>query len=125
MAMTKKERAQFDSAIKAARIAGALRWTSPVAPDVPTPTQFSTLSKGWLFGTYSQRVERACSSMTGHSFGNDDKTTTQGSKFLYSTELLALKAMRHEMESDFARKLAAVDERIQRLTDSANGDSNG
>ena len=90
----------------------ALRWTDPVAPDVPPPSSSQDLSKGFLPNSYSMRVEPACSSAVSHAFGRDDSTTSQGSRHLFSTRLLALRAMRHDVEKEAAAKLAAIDERI-------------
>lgn len=112
MAMTKKERAQHDAAIKAARVAGALRWTSEVKPDIDIPTTVAHLARGWLFNTHNARVAPACSSTVHHSFGRNDRTETQGPRCLYSTKVLALQAMRHELEREFAQRLAYVDEQI-------------
>lgn len=110
--MTKKERQAFEAALRAARVAGALRWTSPVAPDIPPP-QHGNLTKGWLFNEHSSRVSRACSSAVHHNPWTDTETNTQGARALYSTELLALKAMRHAKEKRFAEELADLDERIE------------
>lgn len=46
MAMTKKEKAAYDAAIKTAETAAALRWTEPVEPDVPVPKGLESTRKG-------------------------------------------------------------------------------
>ena len=89
----------------------ALRWTARVAPDV-APPESGGLSKGFLPNAYSVRVEPACSSSVSHAFGRDDRTTSQGARWLFSTKVLALKAMRHEVEMEAAKKLHAIDELI-------------
>jgi len=115
--MNKKEQAAFDAAVKEARLFRALNWTSPISPDVPIPSGSGTIVNGWLYHVYDNgRVEKACTSSVHHSFGNWDRTTTQNPRSLYSTELLAYKAMRHEMERAFAEKLAAVDAKIAALS---------
>lgn len=72
------------------------------------------VSMGWDFNSYqSPRVEKACSSSIGHDFGNWKGTTTQQPRALFSTKLLALRAMRHEIEMEACRKLRAVDKMIE------------
>lgn len=115
MAMTKKERAEFDAAIERARLLGALRWTSKIAPDIPVPQDGET--SGWRHNAYSIRVERAWSEPTAHGTGpqrdrSGRSVASQCGIPLYSTKLLALKAMRHEMEMEYARKLALADRMI-------------
>lgn len=109
MSMTKKEKTAHDAALAEARLLGALRWTSEVRPDVPIPIG-AGLSTGWL--PFHSRVEIACSSSVHHATGRTDKTTSQNPRNLYSTKLLALRALRHEMELRFAQELANVDKQI-------------
>lgn len=117
MAMTKKERKEFDDAIEHARRLGALRWTSPVARDVPQPSTFE-YSSGYDYNAYSLRTNKAWSSSVSHGDGDAPKpgegyrSASQGARRLYSSELLALKAMRCEIETEGAIKLAAVDAMI-------------
>lgn len=110
MAMNKKEQAEFDAAKKAVIVARALNWTQPVAPDVPPPPTSSTLTTGYLFGSYG--VELSCSSSINHARGKTDRTNSQGPRRLYSTKLLALRALRHEVEKECAEKLAKIDMQI-------------
>lgn len=112
MAMNKKEQKELEDA----KIAAALRWTAPVAPDVNPPSPMhpgERLSKGFLFNAHSREVRPSCSSSISHSYGRDDKTTSQGARALYSTRLLALKALRHECEKQFAEILRIIDKRIE------------
>lgn len=111
MAMNKKEQAEFAALKEEVCIARALRFTDPVSPDV-APPKFGRLSTGFLFAG-TRGVEVACSSSTGHAYGRDDKTTTQNPRWLYSTKLLALRAMRHEREIICARELARIDKEIE------------
>lgn len=113
MSMTKKERAAFDAAIHKANLLCALRWTEPVQPDVPIPGFDDGMSKGFLFNTPSRRVVPAYSTRSYHSFGRNDRTDTQNPCALYSTRLLALKAMRHEAENKFAAELLSIDKMIE------------
>jgi hypothetical protein len=116
MAMSKKERAEFDALLDELRLVAALRWTEPVAPDVPTP-KGNELSRGYLpIGVMSDsaRVTEACSSSVNHGLDHQ-KTSTQQPRALYSTRLLALKALRHQIEIDCAQRLARVDRQIEAL----------
>jgi hypothetical protein len=95
-----------------------VRFTEAVEPDVPIPGSYDDLAKGFLFsehigGWSGPRVEPACSSSIYHSFGNDDRTTTQGARRLYSTRLLALRGLRHEVEKKCAAILADIDKQIE------------
>jgi hypothetical protein len=119
MAMTKKERAEFDAAIKALRIKSALRWTDEVAPDLPPPKAFGEKhSQGWIANAYDGSVKEAWSDSGCHGYGikPDDakyRSASQGPRSLHSTKILALKAGRSEMEKQFARKLADIDAKIE------------
>lgn len=116
MAMTKKEREEMERLRRELIEATAFRFTEAVAPDVDVPAfnDFISNIKGFLFNDYwqSPRVEKACSSRVSHAFGRDDQTTTQGPRRLYSSRLLALKALRHCLEKQAAKKLAEIDAMI-------------
>lgn len=124
MAMTKKERAEFDAALKEARILGALRWTGEVLPDVAPPSngsKFGTLSKGFAFAGWDHvRIEPAYSSSISHNIGRDDGTSMQQPRWLYSTRLLALQAARNSLERRFAESLAVIDAAIADEKSKAN-----
>ena len=109
MSMTKKETAEVESLRRELSIVAALRWTEQVLPDIPVPVR-NRLTKGWLAGY--DRVDIACSSCVFHAYGRNDKTTTQQPVALFSTKLLALKALRYEMERRFAEQLANIDRQI-------------
>jgi hypothetical protein len=111
--MTKKEQAEMDELRNQLAKAKAFRFTEQANEDVMPPSGFEKLSTGWLFNAHSKRVDVACSSSTGHAWGQNDRTTTQQPRRLYSTKLLALKALRYELEQKFAAELAEVDKRIQ------------
>ena len=110
--MTKKEQAALEQALTHS----ALRATSPQEPDVPIPSSFSVLSKGWLpiaGSTDGAQVEPACSSSINHANGRTDKTTTQGPRRLYSTRLIALRQLRYEAEQAAAYRLRRIDRMIE------------
>ena len=111
--MTKKEKAAMD----ALRQLAALRWTAPVAPDVQPPATFGGASTGYFFNAYSAEVSPGWSSSIYHGHGaapaKAGLTGSQGARALYSTRLLALRAMRHAIELECARKLASVDLAIE------------
>jgi len=114
MAMTKREMAAMEELELKLAMAKAMRMTSAVQPDVAPPSESFQLTTGWLFNSPSRRVEVACSSVMSHAFGRNDKTSSQNPKWLYSTEKLALMAMRYEMELEFAKALMIVDKKIER-----------
>jgi hypothetical protein len=111
MAMTKKERAEVEELRQRLATVAALRWTEPVGTDVPVPAWNGELSKGFL--PCGDRVEVACSSSTYHAIGRTDKTNSHRAVALYSTRLLALKALRHNLELEFALRLARIDAQIE------------
>ena len=113
--MTKKEQLEMDSLREQLRIAKALRFTEEVKPDLPKPEydRGPQFNKGYLFNAYGEgRVAPACSSIVGHNFGSQDKTSSRDGVALYSTRLLALRGLRHEVEKDCAKRLAAIDKQI-------------
>lgn len=79
---------------------------------MPPETCSNGLRKGWLYNAYNDDVEVACTSSINHAYGRDDETTTQMAKPLYSTKLLALKALRADVERQVAKRLADIDARI-------------
>ena len=119
MAMTKKERADFDAAIDKIQLLGALRFTTPVEQDVPVPTTNSGFASGWDFNSYERgRVWLGWSDSTGHGSGPIPidkvyRSGSQGARCMFSTKAKALAAMRNEMEQRFASILAAIDRQIQ------------
>lgn len=114
MAMTKKEKAEFDTAILKAQTLAALRWTDPVEKDLPVP-ESGGLIEGWTFNTYIPEVTQMWSSSYSHGSGlrDEQKFSIQQGISLYSTKLLALKAMRHHIECESAEKLRRIDEQIK------------
>jgi hypothetical protein len=116
MAMTKKERSEFEALLLKYQTIAALRWTERVDEDVMPPSHgaaFGVLSVGFCANKYALRVEPACSSSISHGIGSTTQTSSQNPKKLFSTELLALKAMRHQIELECAAKLLKVDKMIE------------
>lgn len=116
MAMTKKERETFGAALKKAEILGALRWTAPVEKDVPPPKDLYSYTQG--FETNRACVKEAWSGCVNHGEG---KAPTPDSRYysasqrpiwLYSTRLLALRALRHNKEIEAAEELRKIDRMI-------------
>ena len=95
----------------------AMRRSEKVERNLLPPKDFRELSRGWDFNAYRdyESVFKACSSSMSRGEGWE-QTTSQDSRSLYSTELLATKALRYEMAEMFAEKLAKVDQKIDELS---------
>lgn len=115
MAMTKAEKARMAELEHQLRLAKAMKFTDPVAPDVLPPEKWGELSTGWTFNSYSESVTTACSSTTSHAIGHTDKTNSQRPIRLYASEVLALRGLRNELERKYAESLAKIDRRIEEL----------
>lgn len=121
MASTKNEKARIAVLEHELRLARALRWTPPVAPDLPAPTHRGAPTRGWTFTAGAQRVTRSWSTSANYGEGDLDASGvpnramsySRGTKALYSTESLALEAMRSAIAQTAAATLAAIDLRIQ------------
>jgi hypothetical protein len=87
-------------------------------PDVPIPKPGEPNSRGFIYNLIG--VMAACSSHNAHAFGTTSLPKIKGGMELYSTRLLALKAMRHAAEKQFARELAAIDRSIEKEKQKAN-----
>ena len=118
MAMNKKELAAMADLQRELAEARALRFTQKVAPDLPAPAPSSNAkTSGWDFNSYSFEVTQAWSESIAHGNGparDRRMIASKGAVPLYSTKLLALKAMRNKMEHKAARELAKVDALIER-----------
>lgn len=115
MSMNKKEQAERQALIDEVFMLKAWKLTWPVKRDLPPPDSSHELSRGWGFNAHSLRVEEMCSSSVNHGYGWD-KTSSQGSRSLFSTEALAFAAMRHEVEQEALKKLATIDRKIAELS---------
>lgn len=121
MAMTKKEKAEYQAALERCETLAALRWTDPVERDVPAPkieSPYGTYSEGWDYNAHSQRVWLGWSGTISHGEGTapDSGIYKNGGRqnptAMFSTKALALRAMRHEIEMMSAEKLLKIDRQI-------------
>jgi len=110
--MNKKEKQLFEDL----KIKVAFRFTKPIEPDLDHPKLSSDeIVNGYSFNSYSKRIEKSCSSSVYHSSYGWDKTNQQQPIRQYSTKILALKAMRNEMENKAAKELYEIDKKIELL----------
>ena len=107
MAMNKKEKAYLEKL----EILAALKHTDGAEEDVlpPLVSFGDELTKGYTFNSYAKRVDESCSSYVSHSKIGNTKTTNRGSISMFSTKTLAYKAMRKELELQWAKELRAID----------------
>jgi len=100
----------------ALREALALRWTGPVEKDVQIPASGITTS-GFVFNAYNASVSPAWSKTVAHGIGRAQPENGSGASqngiAMFSTRLLALRGLRHELEREPARRLAAIDAQIE------------
>jgi len=88
--------------------------------DLPAPSYEESgmrLTKGWDFNSFrgiGEGVYKVCSSPTCHGEGWE-RTSSQGKRNLFSTELKATQAMRAEMVFKHRQNMAALDKRIETL----------
>jgi len=121
MAMTKKEQAEMQAAIDRAETLAALRWTNPVPRDVGIPE--TGYSQGWDYNAWTREVFIGWSSSIYHGTGpapepGKYKSGSQQPRRYYSTQSLALAAMRHEIEQRAAADLLKIDRLIAALQES-------
>jgi hypothetical protein len=121
MAMTKKEQAAMQAAIDRAETLAALRWTNPVSPDVGIPE--TGYSQGWDYNAYTGDVYLGWSGRVSHGTGAAPEARSylsgiQNPRRYYSTQALALAAMRHEIEIKAAGNLLKIDRQIADLQES-------
>ena len=121
MAMTKKEQAAMNAAIDRADTLAALRWTAPVRRDVDVPKD--GYSEGWDYNAYTREVFIGWSTTVSHGTGpapevGKHRSGTQQPRRYYSTQALALAAMRHEIEQKAAADLLKIDRQIAALQES-------
>lgn len=110
MAMTKKEREQMEALLTEC----ALYRTQDIKPDVAPPANGSgEISVGWHYNAYKIHVDQGCSSSYSHSIRSIKETDSQRPRWFFSTRLLALRAMRREIELKAARELRRVDQMIE------------
>lgn len=115
MVMTKRERQHLEQLERRLRVMGALRWTWPVTKDVPVPRSGAT--SGWTFNSFTAKVQPAWSHPSSHGVGSPHRmpgvSGSQGGMGLYSSRLLALRALRYSVECAAAEQLADIDVMIE------------
>ena len=109
------------AAIDRADTLAALRWTAPVRRDVDVPKD--GYSEGWDYNAYTREVFTGWSSTVTHGTGpapeaGKYKSGSQQPRRYYSTQALALAAMRHEIEQKAAADLLKIDRQITALQES-------
>lgn len=113
MAMNKAEK----TGLEEARTIAALRWSAPVERDVTQPKGGSgSMTTGWEYNAHSLWVEQMWSTSVSHGSGptrTANGSASQRGRDLFSTKLLALKAMRHECERRAAKELRRIDQMIE------------
>jgi len=112
MAMNKKEKKELEDL----KTKLALRFTEPVERDLMPPNtsdDFRKIVNGYSYNAYNLRIGKSCSSSIYHNRHGWDETTAQEPIEQYSTKLLALKAMRNEVELQSAKKLREIDLMIE------------
>lgn len=109
MAISKKEKQMIEDL----QIRLALHFTEKVEPDIAIPDDYDVIKNGYSFNSYNHNITKSCSSAICHSSVGWDKTTSQRPIKQYSSILLALKAMRNELEYKFAKELGNIDVLIQ------------
>lgn len=118
---SKQELIKMKSEEESIKVKMALRFTDEVLPDLKKPEYSSgEMTKGWSFNSYNMSVGKACSTSNSHSVWGDEKTTSQGGIDIFSTRILALKAMRHEVEMECAYNLRKIDIMIEGEIKQAN-----
>lgn len=120
MAMNKTEKAYVEQLKRDLALSRSLRWTEVVKPDLEPSPYYDQLVKGYWYNLPSYRVTTACSSLVSHSKYSDKATTSQGKCAVFSTRLLALKAMRNEAEMKAAEELASIDDLIRKEEEATN-----
>ena len=105
----------MQAAIDRAETLAALRWTNPVQRDVGVPKD--GYSQGWDYNAYTRRVFIGWSGVVSHGTGpapeaGGYRSGSQNPRRYYSTQALALAAMRHEIELKTAAELLKIDRQI-------------
>lgn len=121
MAMNKKEQAEMAALKRQLAVASAFVRTPAVEKDLPPPIpgegNSGHVTHGFNFNTYTQEVREYWSGAVA-TYSENPKAKkgyvsgSQGSTALYSTRLMALKALRHAVENEAAESLANIDEEI-------------
>lgn len=117
MSMTKKEQAAFQALLIRAETVAALRWTDSVDRDLPAPEPCSgALIQGWDFNVYTGLTYEAWSTSIANGsgrYGDRGMSGSRGKLSLFSSEFIALRALRHRTEQEAAKKLMEIDRKIK------------
>ena len=113
----------MQAAIDRADTLAALRWTNPVQRDVGVPKE--GYSQGWDYNAYTREVFIGWSGAVSHGTGpapeaGAHRSGSRGFRRYYSTEALALAAMRHEVELKTAGDLLKIDRQIAAALDTSD-----
>ena len=109
--MTKNEIQQFEDL----KTKLSLRFTDKVNTDIFPNEDYKVITNGYTYNSYTRQISKSCTIKIYHAVGYWDRTTSQNSIELYSSELLSYKAMRNELELQFASILRSVDKKIEEL----------
>ncbi len=118
--MTKKEKAEYDAAIRRAELWGAFCRTKKVHPDVmPPPGGSSERVVAFTVNSYGKNVKRVWCTPYSHGPVYEDGLHGNGRQGaagpMYSSERLAWEALRNLLEQQSAADLLAVDRELARL----------
>ena len=111
--MTKKEEKQLEEL----KTHLALKFYPKVEPDISHSGDYTNVVNGYTYNEYSRMVTKACTSANYHSSYQWDKTTSQGSLPLFSTQKKAYEAMLHDMALSFAKELRLVQKKYEECND--------
>lgn len=119
MSMTKAEKAALAAVQHELALHRAMRLDPIEPPDVPPPEAGSVPwdrhTNGWTINAYTGTIQRAWSKHHTHGWGEApvrNGSASQQGIALYSTRLLALRALRATMARQAAEKLAKIDAEI-------------
>lgn len=127
MAMTKAERLRVEALEQELALERAFRLGTPVPPDVPIPSggeektgyTINLFAKA-IYPTRTGAVSHTRGISYGYEFPRGDDLRSQRGVPLYSTRVLALRALRYGVALEAAKHLLAIDEAIARADDQQN-----
>lgn len=111
MPMTRAEKAAFDLVVKQLDEARALRFRDfTLFKLVPS----ELLQTGWAFNPYNRDVSQGCFRAGAHSYGRTDRTDSQNTGGpWYASKADAYRALRVEIQQNYAEILALIDKKIE------------
>lgn len=113
MSMSKKEKEHVASLELSLRLERSFRRTEPVSRDAEATGD--DLVIGWDFNLLSPRVYTAWTTKNSNGMGHVRSGGYQGHQPLYSTHLLALKALRYALEQRACADLMKIDDMIGKI----------